>query len=149
MRTGLIALTAGTLLAGAAAAQDVIIERQGPGDLLGDWLIGAAVDSAMGERIGAIDDVIIDPDDGRLTAAIVSVGGFLGFGAKSIAVEWDAFAINRDAQEIVLNLTRAEMEDAATFEFRDREVIPVPQDLDGGGALDGGGGTMGGGGIAN
>lgn len=150
MWTGLIALTAGTMLAGAAVAQEAIIDRQGPDDLLGGWVIGAAVDSPGGERIGSIDDILIDASDGRITAGIVSVGGFLGFGAKDIAVDWEEFDINWDAREVILSMTRDEMEAAEEFEYRDREFIPAPADAGGdamgGGAMDGGG-TMDGGGA--
>ena len=111
MRTGLIAVTTSTMLAGAVAAQEAIVDQQDSQELLGGWVIGAAVDSDTGERIGSIDDILIGAD-GQITAGIVSVGGFLGFGAKDVAIDWDEFEINWDAREVVLSMTRDELEDA-------------------------------------
>lgn len=128
MRTGLIALTAGTMFAGMAVADAPVLDRQSSDDLLGGWVIGAAVDSPTGERIGSIDDILIDADAGEIIAGIVSVGGFLGFGAKDIAVDWGEFEINWDAREVTLSMTRDEMEAMDAFEYRDREFIPAPEE---------------------
>lgn len=143
---------ASTMLAGPIVAQEAIVPEQSPDELLGGWVMGAAVESTGGERIGSIDDILLEPDSGGITAAIISVGGFLGFGAKNIAVEWSELEINWDAREVVLNMTRDQMEEHEEFVARDREFIPAPDD--GGVGMDGGttggatgGGTMDGGGT--
>jgi hypothetical protein len=41
------------------------------------------------ETIGAISDLVIDAD-GKIVAAIVEVGGFLGLGKKEVAISWDS-----------------------------------------------------------
>ncbi|MBN9276054.1 MAG: PRC-barrel domain-containing protein, partial [Hyphomicrobium sp.] len=38
-----------------------------------------------GERIGDVNDILID--DGRVTAVILGVGGFLGIGEKEVSME--------------------------------------------------------------
>jgi len=40
-------------------------------------------------KVGEIDDVLIDKD-GRITALIIGVGGFLGVGEKDVAVPFSA-----------------------------------------------------------
>jgi sporulation protein YlmC with PRC-barrel domain len=62
----------------------------------GDWVLGARVTSLDGESIGSIEDLILDQEDGSVNAAVVSVGGFLGFGGKQIAVDWSELNINYD-----------------------------------------------------
>jgi hypothetical protein len=57
---------------------------------------------------------------------VVSVGGFLGFGAKQIAVEWDELDIRYDAFEVVLPITVEWAADAPEFGFRDRVAPPPP-----------------------
>src|ERR1035441_11076160 len=42
--------------------------------------------------VGKIDDVLIDKS-GKITALIVGVGGFLGAGAKDVAVPFDAVRV--------------------------------------------------------
>jgi len=48
-------------------------------------IIGASIVNEADEKIGEIDDLIINRSD-RVPFAIVSVGGFLGMGEKLVAV---------------------------------------------------------------
>ncbi|MFP4404913.1 PRC-barrel domain-containing protein [Rhodosalinus sp.] len=96
-RSLMLGAVAVPLLALPAIAQDeedVIVEDQGGSELRGDWMLGARVTSPEGEAIGSIEDLILDQDDGTVNAAVVSVGGFLGFGGKEIAVEWEELEID-------------------------------------------------------
>ncbi|MGR3584658.1 MAG: PRC-barrel domain-containing protein, partial [Pseudooceanicola nanhaiensis] len=78
------------------------------------------------ETIGDVNDVIFDGETGELTAAILSVGGFLGIGSKQIAVDWDQITIDNDANTLTSNLTREEAEAAPEYAFRDQEQPPAP-----------------------
>ncbi|CAN5763324.1 hypothetical protein BH23PSE1_BH23PSE1_15890 [soil metagenome] len=104
---------------------ETLITSQAPSELRGDWIIGTTVNSPQDETIGQVQDLIIDEEAGKVTAAVLSVGGFLGIGAKNIAVNWDELQIDFDGQEIVLNLTREEAEDAPEYEFRDQAELPA------------------------
>lgn len=77
-------------------------------------LIGASVKNAQGESLGKIDELVIDPKDARIKAAIVSVGGVLGIGAKSVAVPWDKVTMGSDADRdtIVVAMGKEELEQA-------------------------------------
>ena len=144
MRHMTIATLASFTFAGALAAQEAVVTQQGPDELLGGWVLESAVHSVDGERIGSIDDIIIVEGEGQISAAVISVGGFLGFGSKSIAVEWPELEINWDAREVVLDMSREEMEEAEEYAFRERELIPVPDDDFGGGGAMNGDGAVGG-----
>lgn len=48
-------------------------------------LIGLPVYNQQGEKIGTIDDIMLPAKNGEATA-VVSVGGFLGIGAKLIKI---------------------------------------------------------------
>ena len=58
----------------------------------GGWrssqIAGATVYNDRDERIGSVDDLIVG-QDGRISEAVLSVGGFLGLGAKLVAVPYD------------------------------------------------------------
>jgi len=123
-----LAILTSITIAGAAIAQNAVISQQGPDELLGGWVLGSAVTSVDGERIGSIQDIIIVAGEGQINAAVISVGGFLGFGAKSIAVDWSELQINWDARDIVLNMSREDMEAAEEYVFRDRELIPATEE---------------------
>jgi sporulation protein YlmC with PRC-barrel domain len=51
-------------------------------------LIGASIYNDSAETVGEVDDLLI-PRDGGPPVAIISVGGFLGIGAKLVAVPYD------------------------------------------------------------
>ena len=122
------------LVSGAVVAQEELRRNQQPQELRVDWIVGTTVTDPQGETIGTVDDLLLDQDDGSVSAAIVSVGGFLGFGAKQIAVEWGALEQAYDGSEIVLALTREQAEEARSFNFRDQELpAPAPATGDPGG----------------
>lgn len=51
-------------------------------------IVGSAVYNDRDERIGTVDDLMVG-QDGRISGAVLSVGGFLGLGAKLVAVPYD------------------------------------------------------------
>ena len=52
---------------------------------LASKLIGTKVYNETGDKIGEVDDVIVT-SDGKLSVAIVEVGGFLGMGKRRVAI---------------------------------------------------------------
>src|ERR1700726_3609233 len=54
-----------------------------------EGILGRQVLSAADEDMGRIVDVIVDRS-GRVRAAIIDFGGFLGVGSRKIAVDWKA-----------------------------------------------------------
>ncbi len=113
-----------------ASVAGAIVRQQAPSELRVDWITGTTVMSPDGEGIGQVRDVIIDQDSKQITAAIVSVGGFLGMGAKEIAVFFDEMQIDYDAREITMAMTREEADAAPAYEFRERAEAPMPEPLD-------------------
>ena len=113
-------------MSGPILAQEAVRQNQEPQELRADWIVGTTLQTPAGETIGTIDDLLLDREDGSVTAAIVSVGGFLGFGAKQIAVKWQDLEEEYDGSEIVLALTREEAEAAPEFDFRDQALPPPP-----------------------
>lgn len=60
-----------------------------------DELQGARVYGANDEDLGEISTLVID--EGKLTHAVVDVGGFLGMGEKPVAVEFEKLQILKNA----------------------------------------------------
>jgi sporulation protein YlmC with PRC-barrel domain len=92
-----------------------------PGSLSGSMnevyaskIIGASVKNTQGENLGKIDELVIDPHDARIKAAVVSVGGVLGIGAKSVAVPWDKVTMGSgtDRDTVVVAMGKDELETA-------------------------------------
>lgn len=79
--------------------------------------MGLAVYNRSGERIGEIDDMLID-GSGRVIAAVVGVGGFLGMGERKVAVTFRSFAMTREANgdpRMVVDVTKANLQAAREY----------------------------------
>jgi len=72
-----------------------------------DGILGKSVYSAANEDMGGIVDVIVKRT-GEVRAAVIDFGGFLGVGARTIAVDWSAlrFPTSGPMDHIILELTR-------------------------------------------
>ena len=122
---------------------ETIVREQAQNELRVDWVTGTTVRSPDGESIGNVNDLILDGETGELTAAILSVGGFLGIGAKQIAVDWSELQIDYDANEISMALTREQADAAPEYVFREQEQPPAPMPADTGAGGAGTGATDG------
>jgi PRC-barrel domain protein len=97
--------------------------------VLGSWqaqgVLGRDVRSTADENMGRIVDVIVDRT-GRVRAAIIDFGGFLGVGSRKIAVDWNAFRFRPDSAKrdvITLGLTRDQVKEAP--EYKDKQPVVV------------------------
>lgn len=98
-----------------------ILTSQKSGQMLSDTVIGMDVRNPGDESIGTIDALVIDKRD-RIVAGIVSVGGFLGLGAKDVAVNWREFRFQPDENVAVVRLTREQLEEAPAFSDREEQA---------------------------
>jgi sporulation protein YlmC with PRC-barrel domain len=71
------------------------------GEMSGHALIGATVRNEQREAVGKIEDVYVD-NSGAIKTVVVAVGGFLGVGAKDVAVKWGDLKFSRDDKSIVI-----------------------------------------------
>jgi sporulation protein YlmC with PRC-barrel domain len=69
-------------------------------------------------KIGEISDVLVDKD-GKISAFIVSVGGFLGMGEKHVAVPFDNVheTQTRGDRWLTMNTTKDALKSAAGFKY--------------------------------
>ncbi|KJV08629.1 photosystem reaction center subunit H, partial [Elstera litoralis] len=75
------------------AGQSMILSAISPTHLLSGYrtskVVGATVVNEMDATIGTVDDLIVSPTD-KSAFAILSVGGFLGIGAKYVVVPFSS-----------------------------------------------------------
>lgn len=62
-------------------------------------LIGMKVENKEGEKLGSIEDLVLDPQTGTIRYAALARGGFLGIGEKLVAVPWTAFECQTKQRE--------------------------------------------------
>jgi hypothetical protein len=69
-----------------------------------------------GEHLGKIEDLMIDLENGRVAYAILTFGGFLGFGNKLFAVPWEALSVRPLEHAFALNVSKETLEKAEGFD---------------------------------
>lgn len=81
-------------------------------------LIGSAVYNENNESIGEVDDILI-PAGGTAPVAVISVGGFLGIGAKLVAVPYDRLqmAANSNSRWTLTGATKESLGSLPTFAY--------------------------------
>ena len=83
-----------------------------------EGILGRPVLGANDENMGRIVDVIVD-HSGRVRAAVIDFGGFLGVGSRKIAVDWSALHFPPPGQpnaKISLDLTRDQVKAAPEYQ---------------------------------
>src|ERR1041385_1243212 len=133
------------LLAGSAAAQDLSGPKEPPlqsapvslqpkalkapsvtvlGSRQAQSVLGREVRTSADESMGRIVDVVVDRE-GRVRAAVIDFGGFLGVGSRKIAVDWNAlhFETNGKRDLVRSELTRDQVN--AAPEYKEKEAVVV------------------------
>lgn len=108
----------------AANAEDAA-KRQHlkPAVFMASKMIGVEVRNPAGESVGKIDDLLLD--GGTLKAVVIDVGGFLGIGSKSIAVEPSAVVLRPGGDRFSAILEMSKDTISAAQAFDPAKAIPA------------------------
>ena len=74
--------------------------------------IGTSVYNTQGEKIGKVEDVVLDKLDNSILFAVVGFGGFLGMGEKYHPVPWSTLDYNKDKNGYVVPFTKEQLKAA-------------------------------------
>jgi sporulation protein YlmC with PRC-barrel domain len=131
----LIAMSAGLLMAGTSAfAQpmssgraEIMSSVPTNSVTVADWYKQNVYDPSD-NKIGEIMDVLVSPE-GRATALIVGVGGFLGAGEKDVAVPFSAVKHTMKDKKIYLTMdtTKDALKAAPGFKYDKERTSWVPE----------------------
>src|SRR5829696_6389383 len=69
----------------ASAGSGQVLTEMQPNLMRGSRLMGIDVYGSDNQKIGDIDEVLLDRD-GRIHAVVIGIGGFLGIGQKDVAI---------------------------------------------------------------
>ena len=82
--------------------------------LTADHLMGANVFDQFNENVADVGDIVFSEDGTEVQALLVDIGGFLGIGARTVAVDIDQLEIFHDPQTndvaVYINMTEQELE---------------------------------------
>jgi hypothetical protein len=93
-----------------------------PGQMRASKLIGTNVRNAASETIGEINELILDKD-GKVAAVVIGVGGFLGIGAREVALDYKSLNVKYDpnamtdagATTVTVNATKESLSTAPAW----------------------------------
>ena len=80
-----------------------------------DRVEGTAVYSEAGDKLGSIDDLMIDKRSGQVRYAVLEFGGFLGMGADRYPLPWDALRYDTEKDGYVVPLDKARLKNAPRY----------------------------------
>jgi len=113
-----------------------------PGVLVStESLLGIDVKNSQGQDVGELKHLMIDSRTGRVMYGVVAMGGFLGLGKKTLVVPWNAMAVTRKGNALVLNLSphtvlQAPASAAPRHEDSDVSSAPIGEQHHGGWGAD-------------
>lgn len=128
--------TTTTTTPATAPAAINFVSTQAADQLLSTNLVGQNVYGPNREKVGDINNLVLDAK-GTVVAAIIGVGGFLGIGEKDVAVPYSAIkwvkpqdnnaSSNTNGNELHIDATKDQLKAAPTFErYRDRSSAKAP-----------------------
>lgn len=101
----------------STSASASTISSQKPDQLLATKIKGADVMGADDKKIGDVSDLLFSKD-GKLEAYVISVGGFLGVGAKEVALAPSSvqLAQDKDNWKLKISASKDQLTQAPNFE---------------------------------
>lgn len=80
---------------------------------------GTTVYNTSGEKIGHVEDVILDKQSDRIMFAALGFGGILGMGERYAPVPWALLDYNEDKNGYVIPLSEATIKAAPAYDMKD------------------------------
>lgn len=88
-----------------------------------DKVEGTAVYNANGDKLGSIDDLMIDKRSGQVRYAALEFGGFLGLGTDRYPLPWGMLTYDTNLDGYVVPLSKEQLDKAPRYaEDEDRPV---------------------------
>ena len=79
-------------------------------------LIGTMVKNTQGEELGKIQELMIDPQSGRISSAVLSFGGVLGINEKRIEIPWDKLQVGLGKKELIVEMDKEQLQSTPSAE---------------------------------
>ncbi|WP_249693978.1 PRC-barrel domain-containing protein [Stappia sp. WLB 29] len=120
----------------AATATASFIGEQQDGNWLTSSLIGLEVTNPEGESLGKVAALEIGPD-GQVVSVLIEAGGFLGMGARQVAVPYESVqhvTMTPGEHQLILAATSEDLESAPDFvtlvqKHREEEALRAQQEM--------------------
>lgn len=87
-----------------------------------DRVEGTDVFNIAGDKLGSIDDLMIDKRTGQVRYAVLEFGGFLGMGKDRYPLPWGMLKYDTTRDGYVVPLDKGQLERAPRYAHDDRPV---------------------------
>ena len=75
-------------------------------------LVGTTVKNTQGEKLGTIEELMIDPQSGRVQYAVLASGGILGMGSERLSLPWETLKMGLGEEELVVEVDKSQLTQA-------------------------------------
>jgi sporulation protein YlmC with PRC-barrel domain len=80
-----------------------------------DKVEGTTVYNTAGEKLGSVDDLMIDKVSGQIRYAVLEFGGFLGMGTDRYPLPWNMLKYDTAREGYVVPLDKTQLEQAPRY----------------------------------
>ena len=87
--------------------------------ILASRVKGTNVYNDQGDKIGTVEDVVLDKQSNRIMFAALGFGGFAGIGEKYYPVPWSLLDYRDDKDGYVVPLSKDQLQAAPAYELDD------------------------------
>ena len=87
-----------------------------------DEVEGTNVYNNAGDKLGSIDELMIDKQSGQVHYAVMEFGGFLGMGTDRYPIPWKMLKYDTGVDGYVVPLDKARLEGAPKYPDTDRPM---------------------------
>ena len=87
--------------------------------ILASKVKGTPVYSDTGDKIGTVEDVVLDKQSNQIMFAALGFGGLLGIGEKFYPVPWALLDFDEDKGGYVVPLDKANIDNAPAYDLKD------------------------------
>ncbi|MBA2126759.1 hypothetical protein DLM45_11100 [Hyphomicrobium methylovorum] len=100
------------------------VPSQSSGEQSSSSIVGLSVENANGDKLGSINYLVLD-STGKVTTAVIGIGGVLGVGEKNIGVPYSELKFGeKDGKQIVIiDATKDTLGTAPSYLWKEKSTI--------------------------
>src|ERR1700760_4892306 len=87
--------------------------------ILASKVKGTSVYNESGDKIGTVEDIVLDKQSNQILFAALGFGGILGMGEKYYPVPWSLLDYDEDKGDYVAPLNKTLLESAPSYSLKD------------------------------
>jgi sporulation protein YlmC with PRC-barrel domain len=87
--------------------------------ILASKVKGTTVYNDAGDKIGTVEDVVLDKLSNQIMFAALGFGGLMGIGEKYYPIPWSLLKYNEDKGGYIVPLNKERIENAPAYDLKD------------------------------